>query len=266
MDLTAYLARIGYSETPAVSLPALGALHRAHLLAVPFENLDIPLGRRITLAPGALWDKIVVRRRGGFCYELNTLFGRLLQALGYQVEFLSARVWGADGFGPDKDHMALLVRVDGEAWLADVGFGDSFVAPLRLVPDIVQADVFTEFRLIENDDLWTMEVRAPDGSWRPEYRFGLQACAPDSFQAMCDYQQTSPESSFTRRVVCSRLTASGRVTVTHDRVIVTIGSERDEKRLADAAAFRAALEVHHGVSLTAAEAAAILARFPREAR
>ncbi|HJZ46080.1 MAG TPA: arylamine N-acetyltransferase [Roseiflexaceae bacterium] len=113
MDVRAYLRRIGYNGTVAPTTATLRELHRAHLLAVPFENLDIHLGRPITLDQDALFDKVVTRRRGGFCYELNGLFAALLRAIGFQVTLLSAGVARAEGgFGPEFDHLTLLVTTD----------------------------------------------------------------------------------------------------------------------------------------------------------
>src|SRR5215213_9521921 len=127
MDVDAYLERIGYRGPPAPTAETLRRLHVAHLLAVPFENLSIHAGEPVVLDDESLFDKVVARRRGGFCYELNGLFAALLRALGFEVEMLSAAVRGSAGkFGPEFDHMTLLVKL-GERWLADVGFGDSFV-------------------------------------------------------------------------------------------------------------------------------------------
>ncbi len=122
-ELAAYLDRIGAVRPDSASAAALHALHRAHLLAVPFENLSIPLGEPISLAHGDLIGKIVTRRRGGFCYELNGAFALLLGALGFDVRLLAARVFGMGRFGPPFDHLALLVHTaDGDGpWLADVG-------------------------------------------------------------------------------------------------------------------------------------------------
>ena len=132
MDVNRYLARMGYTGSIAPTAHTLAALHRAHMLTVPFENLDIPLGTPIVLDNDALFAKIVDHRRGGFCYELNGLFAELLRSLGFQVALLSAGVYNATGQpGPDFDHMALLVALE-QRWLADVGFGDSFNTPLRL--------------------------------------------------------------------------------------------------------------------------------------
>ena len=137
MDIDAYLKRINYRGSLAPTAQTLQELQVAHLLTVPFENLSIHSAEPIILDDDALFEKIVVRRRGGFCYELNGLFAALLRELGFEVAMLSAGVANAQGtFGPDFDHMTLLVAVndDGLAqrWLADVGFGDSFREPLLL--------------------------------------------------------------------------------------------------------------------------------------
>ena len=136
VDIDAYLGRIGYEGSREPSAETLGELQSAHLRAVPFENLSIHSGEPIVLEDEALFEKIVNRRRGGFCYELNGLFAALLRGLGFEVEMLAAGVaTEADNFGPEFDHMTLLVKLD-ERWMADVGFGDSFLEPLRLdTPD-----------------------------------------------------------------------------------------------------------------------------------
>src|SRR3954468_17014397 len=132
MNVAAYLERIGYQGPRAPTAETLRRLHLAHLYAVPFENLSIHWGEPIQLDDEALFEKIVVQRRGGFCYELNGLFAALLRALGFEVAMLSAGVMGRSAkFGSDCDHMTLLVSLD-EEWLVHVGFGDSFIEPLRL--------------------------------------------------------------------------------------------------------------------------------------
>lgn len=132
MDVTSYLERIGYSGALTPNAETLASIHRAHLFTVPFENLDIGWKRGIRIDQQASVRKIVEHCRGGFCYELNGAFAALLQALGFKVTLLSARIPSGDGsYGPEFDHLTL--RVDlGEPWLADVGFGDCFIDPLRL--------------------------------------------------------------------------------------------------------------------------------------
>ena len=150
----AYLGRIGMARPALADAAALRALHRAHQVAVPFENLSIHLPEPISLDEADLVDKIVRRRRGGFCYELNGLFALLLEALGAEVTRLAARVYGDGRLGPPFDHLALAVRLpDGTGpWLADVGFGSHSVYPLRLDSRDGQDDPAGRFLLTDADD------------------------------------------------------------------------------------------------------------------
>src|SRR6266700_2545218 len=135
LDVSSYLARIDYTGPTTPTSHTLRAIHQAHLLAVPFENLDIALGRKIVLNEETILHKVVDRRRGGFCYELNGALAALLGALGFQTTLLSARVAkDAGGEGPEFDHLTLRVDLEQQPWLADVGFGASFLCPLRLEP------------------------------------------------------------------------------------------------------------------------------------
>ncbi len=247
MDVHAYLARIGYDGPRAPSPEVLSELHRAHLHAVPFENLDVPLGRPIALALPPLYDKIVVRRRGGFCYELNGLFAWLLGELGFAVGLLSARVFDGREFGPEFDHMLLRVEADG-AWIADVGFGDSFLEPLPLGPG-VQTQRGVDYRLVWNGPDWTLQQRKPGADWEPQYVFAPEPHPLAAFEGMCHYHQTAPDSPLTQKSVCSRATPDGRVTLSKGRLIVTSAGERKESDVADENAYRDRLRVHFGVEL-----------------
>jgi len=242
MDWAAYLARLGCPAPAAPSPEALQALHRAHLLAVPFENLDIHLGRPIALAEDALFDKIVRRRRGGFCYELNGIFAALLGALGFRVTLLSAEVARDEGgFGPPFDHLALRVDLD-EPWLADVGFGEGFQAPLRLACTVDQRQDTGLYRL------------TPDGPYRvllrdaqPQYRFNLEPHALPEYAAMCRYHQTSPASSFTLQRICTLATPDGRVTLSGMRFIETTRGRRRERGVVNEGEFRTLLRDRFGI-------------------
>lgn len=165
MNVDAYLDRIGYAGPRAPEAATLRALHRAHLLAVPFENLDIALGRPLALDEAALFDKIVRRGRGGFCYELNSLFAALLRALGFDVALLSARVLTDGQPGPEFDHMTLLVQRPADAGapgpqrcLADVGFGASFLEPLPPDSPDLQRQAPGIFRVSRSGDQWWMHA------------------------------------------------------------------------------------------------------------
>ena len=245
----AYLARISVPRPLVLDASALRDLHRAHQVAVPFENLSIHLGEPISLDEADLIDKIVGRRRGGFCYELNGAFASLLGSLGADVRRVSARVFGQDGrLGPPFDHLALVVRLpDGTGpWLADVGFGSHSTYPLVAEADDEQADPGGRFLLARTPD-GDIEV-AKDG--QPQYRLELRERALADFVPTCWWQQTSPDSHFTRSVICSRLTDDGRISISGRRLIRTAGGQHVEENLPDDTAVLAAYRDHFGMNLT----------------
>ncbi len=248
MDLNSYIRRIAYDGPLDPTPDTLCALHRAHMLSVPFENLDILLGRRIVLDEASLFEKIVTRRRGGFCYELNGLFAALLSELGFNVQRLSARVADAQGgFGPEFDHMTLLVQLE-ERWLADVGFGDSFRLPLRLDTRDDQAQGADLYRICDEGHHLSY-MRMKDGAWHPQYIFRLQPYALVDFIDRCNYAQTSPESSFTQRRVCSRATPQGRITLSDRKLIITSNGSREESKLENEGEVEAILYKEFGITL-----------------
>lgn len=232
MDVQPYLDRIRYRGPLTVTAETLRALQVAHLQAVPFENLSIHARQPIVLDDEFLFHKVVVQRRGGFCYELNGLFATLLRAFGFQAAMLSAGAARADGtFGPDFDHMALLVTLE-ERWLADVGFGDSFRDPLRLDERGEQPEGLRAFRIDEDGGhLLLLRRGGAAEPWQPQYRFTLQPYEYADYAGMCRFHQTSPESHFTRQTVCSLATPEGRVTLSGMRLITTRGGERHERTL-----------------------------------
>jgi N-hydroxyarylamine O-acetyltransferase len=249
LDVRAYCDRIRHRGPMTSTLGTLQALHRAHMVAVPFENLDIAMGRPIVCEEAAIIAKIVTRGRGGFCYELNGAFAALLRELGFRVTLLSARVPREDGSdGPQFDHLTLRVDLD-EPWLADVGFGDSFLEPLRLRTGIEQPQGRRTFRIIDSDNSLHVEVREPGGTWTQEYLFTLIPRQLRDFAEMCHYHQTSPESPFTRKRVCSRATADGRITLTEQRLIVTREGKAEESQLASEQDWRATLKKYFQIVL-----------------
>jgi N-hydroxyarylamine O-acetyltransferase len=248
MNVTTYLQRINYHGPTEPTAETLRELHRAHMLAVPFENLDIHLGREIVLDDERLYAKIVERRRGGFCYELNGTFAGLLRELGFNVKKLAAGVARADGsFGPLFDHMALLIELE-EQWLADVGFGDGFREPLRLDDEGEQVQAFGAYRIRRDGEQRILEQRSGD-EWLPQYRFTLRPYEYSDYTEMCHYHQTSPESPFTQKHVCSLATADGRITLTNGRMITTIGDDRGERELPNELEIAAVLHDQFGVTL-----------------
>jgi N-hydroxyarylamine O-acetyltransferase len=243
----AYLERIGAAPLAFADAGSLRALHRAHQLTVPFENLSIHLSEPISLAPDDLVDKIVRRRRGGFCYELNGAFALLLEALGARVTRMAARVYGGDRLGPPFDHLALAVRpADGSGpWLVDVGFGSHGDYPLLLDSRGEQPDPAGTFLLTDTAE-GDVEVHK-DG--QPQYRVELRERSLAEFAPTCWWQQTSPDSNFTRSTVCSRLTDGGRISISGHTLIRTSHGDRTEEELPGDEALLAAYRDHFGFTL-----------------
>jgi N-hydroxyarylamine O-acetyltransferase len=217
------------------------------MYTVPFENLDIHLGRPLSLDTPALFDKIVTRRRGGFCYELNGLFCGLLRELGFRVAMVSAEVAGASGgFSPPFDHLALEVDLD-EPWLADVGFGNGFRRPLRLNADGPQPQDGSDYLITSDHEYRILSRRDAGGDWTPQFRFTLQPHALTDFAERCHFHQTSPESHFTQGRICTLATPEGRVTLSGMRLIETTPAGRTENDLANESEYAATLRDRFGV-------------------
>ena len=200
-DTAAYLRRIAYDGSLAPAEETLRALQIAHLSTVPFENLDIHRGQLIILDEDALFTKIVQRQRGGFCYELNGLFARLLRSLGFHVALLAAQFPREPGvFAPECDHLALRVAVPGDdtRWLVDVGAGrGSFLTPLRAEMDTEQTETATgvSFRLVQEGARWRLQRREAGLAWAPLYAVSPRPRRLADFRGGCHYHQTSPDSS-----------------------------------------------------------------------
>jgi N-hydroxyarylamine O-acetyltransferase len=229
-QLAAYLGRIGAPRPATPDLAGLRTLQRAHLATVPFENLSVRLGEPIVLEAQALVAKVVERRRGGFCYELNGAFAALLGALGYQVELLGARVFTEGKPGIPMDHLALRVQLE-QAWLVDVGFGRFSALPLCLDERGEQVDPAGRFRIVEQDPAAAgfppdLDVLC-DGE--AQYRIDQRPYQLADFAPTCWYQATSPASTFTQRTLCSLATEAGRITLVGNRLIRTGQDERTDQ-------------------------------------
>lgn len=253
MDIATYLDRIEYGKAAHPDLETLGGLQRAHLLTIPFENLDIGLKRPIRLDEQSLWNKIVLGRRGGFCYELNGLLAWLLKGIGFGVTYLEARAIHDDGtLGPAFDHLALMVTIADQPtrWLADVGWGDTFTEPLDIDARGEQVQGPRVYKLEEVGDrlqLWQGDL---GGGKERQYSFTLEPHRfPQEYEATCLYHQTSPLSSFTRRQIVSRLTPEGRVSLDDRNLTVTRGGLREKRPIRDDQEYRALLKEHFGIEI-----------------
>lgn len=249
-SIDAYLARISVDAdrdlTPTIE--DLRMLQTRHLLSVPFENLDIHWKRPIVLDIDRFYEKIVGERRGGFCYELNGLFNDLLKSLGFNTRLVSARVFGGErGFGPEFDHAGIIVTIGELEYLADVGFGDFAAEPLRLIADLEQRDREGDF-VIRRAEFGVLEAaKKMDGDLVPAYSFEPIGRDLSEFAEMCDFQQHSPKSHFTKGKLCSMLTGDGRKTLTDTKFVVTANGERSETAVESEEVFERILEVEYGI-------------------
>lgn len=207
--LNAYLQRIGYDGPLNPSYATLRGLHRAHLLNITYENLDIHRGRTLSLDENAIFDKLVTARRGGWCYEMNGLFAWALRELGFAVTLLAGTVnRPIQGSSAEGNHLILKVDLD-RPYLADVGFGNGFLEPLPLAAGSYQQGYLT-YHLHSHNERWYFQNHAYGGAG---FDFTLQPCQMSDFAARCHWLQTSPESGFVRLTVCHRFTPHGLITL-----------------------------------------------------
>lgn len=231
-----YLKRIDHDVPVNTDISTLTEIHKKHLQNIPFENLSIHSGQKITLDKDLLSNKILYSGRGGYCYELNGMFYNLLKELGFKVKMISARVNnGKGGWGPEFDHLALLVTFSmGDEWLADVGFGDNFIEPKKFELGTVQTDPNGYFKIIKYDERYFELLRSPNGKeFKGEYIFTLKERKWGEFEGMNSYHQTSPDSHFTRNKICSIATDKGRITLSENKLTVTENGVKKETELKD---------------------------------
>lgn len=226
--LQAYLSRIGYDGPLALDFQTLRALHRAHLLAISYENLDIHLGVPLTLDEEHIFEKIVSARRGGWCYEMNGLFAWALRELGFNVTLLGGAVNRQEnGDRANLNHLVLLVALE-RPYLADVGFGNGFLEPLPLEEGMYQQG-FLDYRLSREGARWIFRNHAYGGAG---FDFSLDPYRLADFSARCHELQTSPESGFVRVTVCHRFTPHGLVSL-RGAVLRTLTREGNHEQLID---------------------------------
>jgi N-hydroxyarylamine O-acetyltransferase len=233
MDLNSALDRIAFRGRRHASYDTLRELQRAFLLAVPFENLDIHLGRRIGITPEAVYRKVIEQRRGGFCFELNSLFHDLLFELGFEVKFLAARMMRDGRPGTPMGHMVLRVDVDGAAWLTDVGNGKSAREPLNFDGSNTTTAEGISFRVGESEPGLALLETDDDGNWQPRFIIDPQPRRRDEFHAVCDWTQTSPESIFTQRRACTLARPDGRVLLMNNQLTITERDKIEERLVRD---------------------------------
>jgi arylamine N-acetyltransferase len=203
MDLKAYLDRIGFAGEVRPDVESLKALHRAHLQAIPYENLDVQFGRPLTPDVDAAVEKIVGRRRGGWCYEMNGVFGAALEAAGFKVTRMAGGAMRElMGDAVVGNHLVLLVEIDGQPWIADVGFGDGAQDPFPLRPAAMTFGGYA-FRLEAMDDGWWRFHNHEFGGAK-SFDFKVEPADPDLLATRCNWLQTEPESHFRLNLIVQR--------------------------------------------------------------
>ncbi|WP_328308771.1 arylamine N-acetyltransferase [Streptomyces sp. NBC_00442] len=218
VDLDAYFARIGYDGDASPTLDTLRALHRAHVAAIPFENLNAALGRPVPLDVKSLMGKLVGQARGGYCYEQNSLFAAVLERLGFTFAARGARVRRRDVSSlTPVTHALLIATVDGQPWLCDTGFGHQ--GPLEPVPlrggAVVEQGGWTFGIKTENDGIQVLRTGRP-GGWTDLYAFAPQPLYPVDFTVMNHYSSSHPRSRFVGQVVVQRAAPGVRRALVRD--------------------------------------------------
>ncbi len=221
-DLGAYFERIGFSGSSGATLKTLRDLHRLHPEHIPFENLDPLLGVSVPIDLPSLHDKLVARRRGGYCFEQNLLLHDVLETIGFRVTGLAARVqWNVPkGVTLPKTHMLLCVEIGQERWIADVGFGGQVLtAPLQLIPNQIQATPHEPFRITEDGDGYLLETRIHN-DWVAIYQFDLRAQLLPDYEMSNWYVSTHPSSRFTTSLTVARTEPGRRYALHNDRFAI----------------------------------------------
>lgn len=249
IDIESYLSRIAYIGNIEPSFDALRRLHRAHVLTVPFENLDIQYGIPIHLNLESLFNKVINQRRGGFCFELNGLFYELLKGFGFEVRLISAQVYSKDSqLGAPFDHAAIIVSIEEDEFLVDVGYGEFAIEPLKIVLNETIWDERGRFMMEEFAENQILVARLDHAKKKNEYVFDLKGHELTDFEEMCYYHQTSPNSPFTQRKLITIPTQNGRYTLTSDKFLYKIGIRTKIESIAGEDAFLQKLELIFGRS------------------
>ncbi len=255
MDLDAYFARVGFNGARTASLDTLRDLHLAHAQTIAFENLNPLLGLPVPLELPSIEEKLVRSGRGGYCFEQNALLAAALRELGFKVTGLAARVmWNApeDAIRP-RTHMLLKVDVDGESYIADVGFGSmTLTTPVRLVTDVEQPTAHEPFRLTRVDEDFKLQGLAGT-EWKTLYRFDLRPQFPADYEMANHYTSSYPGSRFRSMLVAALPVPGGRYVLSNNQLTVHHTHGASERRvLGSVQEVRQVLESMLGLTLPAA--------------
>jgi len=250
-EIKQYLQRINFDQPIDLNIDCLSQLQAHHLLAVPFENLDIHNNHSISLEPNSIFNKIVVAKRGGFCYELNGSFGSLLNAIGFEVNMVSAQVYSEDTniYSPEYDHLALIVEIDQFKYIVDVGFGEFAFHPIQLETDQIYIDPHGSYRVQAIDKAFYRVDQLKDDRLIPQYKFSLKNRELDEFGPRCTFHQTDPQSHFMKKAMISIPTINGRVTLSSDALKIKKKGLISEHEIVNQQGFDEALKEYFDIEL-----------------
>jgi N-hydroxyarylamine O-acetyltransferase len=261
-----YFDRIHYARTPKIDLQTLQDLHLLHLQRIPYENLDVFCHQPIRLDRETLTQKMLLRRRGGYCFEQNGLFLMVLTELGFNCRANLARVHRNRPEPGGRTHQINLVELEGKTWVCDVGFGGSgFRQPLLLQPGVESEQLGESYRLEERAEHGFYLLRKSGDAWLPLYTFKIEALLPIDIEMGNFYASNCPDYVFRKVIMGTRMTAQGRVTLLNhtfkcfDLVEGTVKTET----VADVAAYLGRLREHLGVQLDEGEQARLMSHFAR---
>ena len=250
-DLDAYLHRVNFNGAIDVSLDTLARLHHAHFHTIPFENFDILLGRGVDLDPQVVFNKLVLNKRGGYCFELNGLFLQALQALRFKARALLARVH-VTGTPSGRGHQLELISIDGRDWVADVGFGgNSPRSPIPMELDYPVTKDGQTIRLTDGGHFGTMFQALEDGEWKDLYSFDLGHVVPADIAYGNHYTSTHPDTLFTSSRVAVRPLPGGSITLLDRTLKITANGREEVQTLPDSPAYLDAVKTHFGIELDA---------------
>jgi N-hydroxyarylamine O-acetyltransferase len=251
-SLEGYFQRIGYSGGAASTIETLRSIHLLHAQSIPFENLNPFLRIPVVLDIDSLYQKLVSDRRGGYCFEHNLLLAEVLKTLGYNVKGLGARVlWNIpEGIVTARGHMLLLVEIDNDYFIADVGFGGlTLTAPLALKPDLEQDTPHEKFKLIQIANDYVLQAKV-QGAWKRIYSFGLQENFLIDYEVTSWYLSNHPSSHFVTGLIAALPFEKGRHTLrNNDFATHYLDGSHERKRFDNVADLRFTLETTFGIRL-----------------
>lgn len=261
-DLTAYLARIDLPARPTLDTAGLARLQHAHRLAIPFENLDVILGRGIPIDNASVFAKLVTARRGGYCFEQNRLFGDALRELGFTHRPLLARVWLGATETPPLTHTLSLVTIDGQDWIADAGFGGSYAPPMPLsdgataeAPDGAHFHLRQEpdgsWLLLRDGPAATTDGRGTGSGYQPQYGFTLAEVAPADLALSNHWTSTAPNTRFTTHRIVSLVLPHGFAALADHHYRRRAADKETEATITDMRVYRMRLSLMFGIDLAA---------------